>query len=274
VSEQVHPYTLIDRDRLRVFSKLSESRTIFKKRRQFFNSAREPWVAIRLGDLAVGFTPDGPGWIFNPDACNQKHAEWYRLQRKRPKTIAGIRSRIVQVIGGFRLGPYAERLLWLIHAAVLAQRSSVVTVSDLQIAKVVWGNHRPKGWRQSIRRTVSTLLWLHVGQWPADGSQPGFGADTVLLTHARDLRGTTDDRCPEHCAGQGATHHHYEFEVGPGFLGVLVRVWHTAIAFERGCEPGSMVGNGNGGGRSALDSHAGGLRVRVKITCLILSTML
>jgi hypothetical protein len=50
---------------------------------------------------------------------------------------------------------------------------------------------------------------------------PAFGPATVLLTHAGDLRGTGDDECPDCCPCRGSRHHHFQIDVGPGFLGAL-----------------------------------------------------
>jgi hypothetical protein len=44
----------------------------------------------------------------------------------------------------------------------------------------------------------------------------------VLITHAGDLRGTERDECPGDCgARDDARHHHFQIDIGPGFLGLL-----------------------------------------------------
>src|SRR5262249_29050735 len=54
-----------------------------------------------------------------------------------------------------------------------------------------------------------------------DGPAP-FGAASVLLYHAGDLKGGGDDTCEEDCLGRdGPRHHHFLVDVGPAFLGVL-----------------------------------------------------
>ena len=117
--------------------------------------------------------------------------------------------------------------LYAARRAVLAQKMSVVTVSDAWLAGMCWGtgrSARPKHWRSVLREILRGLTWVHVADHIPHGGVPTFGAETVLITHAGDLRGTGEDTCPGDCGARAdARHHHFQIDTGPGFLGLLER---------------------------------------------------
>jgi len=101
-------------------------------------------------------------------------------------------------------------------------RSSVLHLPDFLLAEAIWGAHRQPGhWRQEILEVLQGLTWLHLSQG-VPGEATVLGAESAILTHAVDLRGTMNDVCPDSCADwPDRHHHHYLINVGRGFLGIL-----------------------------------------------------
>jgi hypothetical protein len=129
-----------------------------------------------------------------------------------------------------RLFNRAEQLLWMIHFAILTQRSSTVLLPDVMLAEVVWGGDRacwPQDWRGDLMQTLRSLTQLHteVLRLSGIGWMPRLGAHSVGVTHVEQLTLTRPDEdfcrpcCPLHHATQ--RHTHFLVQVGCGFLGVL-----------------------------------------------------
>jgi hypothetical protein len=181
------------------------------------------WGMKTVGSTGFAFTWLGPGWVFDPTA-QERRAKDLRTRQARmtaadPQTQ---RKELDAVVARMRLGPTAERLLWLVHQQVLRLRTSVLQLPDLLLADAVWtGRGRPAHWRGELLAVLQGLTWLHLTEGPPEESGV-LGAETAVLTHVADLRGTANDACRDGCAGQrGPKHHHYLVNVGRGFLGVL-----------------------------------------------------
>jgi hypothetical protein len=147
---------------------------------------------------------------------------------------AGPRERLERVARGLRLGGRAECLLWATHAAVLAQRSSLVLLPDLLLAQLVWAGKRfgegrrwPRHWRQDLFSVLQSLLSMRWAtfRFARDGWQPRFGAQAVAVSYVEDLHlnRPAEDLCLAACPlhGRGARHGHFLVGVGYGFLGAL-----------------------------------------------------
>jgi hypothetical protein len=146
----------------------------------------------------------------------------------------GARERLECVARGLRLGGRAECLLWATHAAVLAQRSSLVLLPDLLLAQLVWAGKRfgggrrwPRHWRHDLLAVLQSLLSLRWAtfRFARDGWQPRFGAQAVAVCYVEDLHlnRPAEDVCRAACPlhGRGARHGHFLVGVGYGFLGAL-----------------------------------------------------
>jgi hypothetical protein len=145
-------------------------------------------------------------------------------------TPAGVREQLQRVAGELWLYERAEQCLWALHAAVLAQRSSLVLLPDVLLGQIIWGGKRgcwPKHWRSQILDVLRSLLGL---QWATfrftrDGWQPRFGAHAVAVAYVEDLRVSrpAEDVCRPVCPlnERNVTHGHYLVGVGYGFLGAL-----------------------------------------------------
>jgi hypothetical protein len=166
-------------------------------------------------------TSVGPSWIFDAEARQAWQGEYERAVREAAgASPANHRQRFAEELSHLRLGQAAERVAWAIHASVMADRTSVVTLSDRRLATHVWGTRLPKHWRGVLLRVLESLSWLHVAP-ASDAGPPSFGAHSVLLTHFADLR-RQNSACPASCPFEvQGRHHHLKVEVGPAFLGVL-----------------------------------------------------
>src|SRR5262249_8229559 len=103
---------------------------------------------------------------------------------------------------------------------VLQARASVIRVPDLHLRAAVWGPDYPRHWRTDLGELLDGLAQLHV--FDARDDEPALGTDTVLLTHAADLRGKDGDGCDADCpARSGTPHGHFLLNAGRGFLGVV-----------------------------------------------------
>jgi hypothetical protein len=129
-----------------------------------------------------------------------------------------------------RLFNRAEQLLWIIHGAVLMQRSSVVVLPDTMLAKVIWGGARrewPQNWRQDVMESLRSLTYLRseVLRLNREGWQPQLGAHSVGIAHVEQLSITRpeEDRCRQSCPlfNRPERHSHILVQIGYGFLGVL-----------------------------------------------------
>ena len=219
------PFVLIDRERRRVFGWLAETHRPFRTAAVNTDEAGVTWLWAGVGESAVGLTWLGPGHVWDADWAAARPAQVARCRESmRAATGHTHQTELETVARGLRLGELARRVLYSVHRAVLAQKSSRVTVSGGWLAAMCWGtgrSARPRHWRSVLREILRGLSWLHVADAVPDGP-PAFGPRTVLITHAGDLRGTEHDACPGDCGARGdARHHHFEIDIGPGFLGLL-----------------------------------------------------
>jgi hypothetical protein len=124
----------------------------------------------------------------------------------------------------------AEQLLWLLHAAVLAQRRSVVLLPDVALGDVIWGGDR-QSWPANWRATVGNILWslsqLRIGKLSLDGPtwQPRFESRSVAVAYVEHLERAHKQRgfCRPHCPlwNHQRRHGHFLVQIGFGFLGEL-----------------------------------------------------
>jgi hypothetical protein len=218
-----HPFVLIDQTRASQFHFLGTARRLFHGAELQVDANGVAWLVARRGDAACGVTWLGPGAVFDPhappsvvpDLPGRRQAMWDADEVRH-------RHELRRVVGRLRLGRHCERLLWAIHRHVLTERTSVLAAPDCQLAAAVWGpGQRPRQWRQDLSALLDSLTWLHLAQ-AIYGASPTFGLETTVLLHAADLRGSEQDVCAGHCPGRrGGRHHHYQINVGPGFLGLL-----------------------------------------------------
>ncbi|MCA9124737.1 MAG: helix-turn-helix transcriptional regulator [Planctomycetaceae bacterium] len=134
------------------------------------------------------------------------------------------------VTRNLRLFDRGEQLLWLIHATVLSQRSSVITLPDIQCGEVIWGGDRqkwPQNWRREIIHILRSLMHIRTERLVIgkNGWNPRFGAESVAVAHIEDMKRTEsgNDRCLDSCPMflSGVSHNHFVVQIGLGFLGVL-----------------------------------------------------
>jgi hypothetical protein len=222
------PFVLIDRERRGVFGWLAESHRPFRDAHITTDGAGVTWMWAAVGESAVGLTWLGPGHVWDADWASA-HAAGLARRREAMTSATPPRhqAEFAAHVSGLRLGDLARRVLYAVHRAVLAQKSSLVTVWDGWLAGRCWGSDtsaRPRHWRSVLRAILGGLRWLHVADRAPGGATPAFGAQTVLITHAGDLLGAGDDVCPGDCGARtDARHHHFQIDVGPGFLGLLER---------------------------------------------------
>jgi hypothetical protein len=217
------PLILADADRAGQFLLIGRSRKLLDGYGQHTDGDGIVWATKAVAGHGFAVTWLGPGWVFDPFA-QQRRAEELRARRAEMAAASPERHRreLEAVIARVRLGTTAERLLWLIHQQVLRRRLSVLHLPDCLLAEAVWaGRERPAHWRQEVLAVLRGLTWLHLTDGEV-GESAVPGADTVVLTHAADLRGTDNDACQEACASPlDRPHHHYLINVGRGFLGIL-----------------------------------------------------
>jgi hypothetical protein len=219
-----HRFVLADRCRVVAFAALGEVRGLIRSGDRFVDGQGVAWGYGQVGGAAVGVTPLGPGWVWDPEARAERAADFARQfegMRATPRRARA--SAINRVLACLRLGRHAGRVLWAVHRAVMATGTSLLLVPDEWLARAVWGQAtRPRHWRGDLLAVLRGLTWLHVADWPDGGGRPDFGAGSVLLTHAGDLRGDELDRCPATWPMHGGPrHHHVQVETGPSFLGIL-----------------------------------------------------
>jgi hypothetical protein len=220
-----HPLVLAAADRLELFLSLRGTHRLFQTAEVWTDDHGIAWAVARAGRHAVAVTWLGPGWVFDPKGRQQRADEWARQQKAMQRAAPALhRRRLKDTVRHLRLGGHAERLLWCIHAAALSQRTSLLTMADVTLREAVWGSQRrlwPCHWRKDLLQMLDCLSWLHLAPWPEQG-RPVFGAETVLLTHVGDLKGTADDDCPADCPERSSRrHHHLQIDIGPTFLGAL-----------------------------------------------------
>jgi hypothetical protein len=217
------PLVLADASRAEQFLLLGRSRGLLDGYAVYRDGDGIVWGTKAVGGHGFAFTWLGPAWAFDPLA-RQRRAEDLRARQAR-MTAADAhihRRELDAVLARMRLGPTAERLLWLVHQQVRRLRTSVLHLPDFLFADAVWpGRGRPAHWRKEILTVLQGLTWLHLAEGTPSETAV-LGARTAVLTHVADLRNTESDVCQEGCAGEhGRRHHHYLINVGRGFLGVL-----------------------------------------------------
>ena len=221
-----HPLVLADMHCLEVFTLLGQPRRLFCAPQSWTDGDDVPWIATWGTSVVIGLTTLGPGWVWDEQILQDPERRQDYEERLETVLQAGPgrnHEALTEAVQELRLGGHAERLLWAIHRAVVAMRRSLLHLPDVYLAQAIWGSNRsawPHDWHQVLGKVLKDLTWLHV----ADDSDdvPAFGSETVLLTHAGDLRASADDACPDDCPAHGSgRHHHFQIEVGPGFLGVL-----------------------------------------------------
>jgi hypothetical protein len=224
---QNEPFSLIDLDRVGAFGHLASGYRSLREAHTSTDRSGVTWSWVEVGQTAIGFTWLGPGRVWDTDWVATHQAEHAcALEEMRNANPLKHQAEFRRVISHVRLGGLSGRVLYGVHQAVLSQKSSLITLADVRIAEMVWGHTssaRPRHWRAVLRQILRGLTWLHVADL-SDGGTPTFGSPSVLITHFGDLRGTRDDSCPGNCgARQGLRHHHFQIDIGLGFLGVLER---------------------------------------------------
>ncbi len=115
-------------------------------------------------------------------------------------------------------------MLWAVHQRVLQAKLSVVRIPDKLLGQAVWGQDEavwPRHWRSTLRRSLTSLGWLHLATWPPEG-EPLLGDNSALITHSADLRKSKNNGCDDNCPMiHGPRHKHFTVNIGRGFLGVL-----------------------------------------------------
>jgi hypothetical protein len=217
------PLLLADAGRAEQFLLLGHSRKLFGGYSLHTDAAGLVWATKAVAGHTFAATWLGPGWVFDP-AAQQRRVEDLRARRAAMAAADTERHRqeLDAAVARMRLGPAAERLLWLVHQQVLRLRTSLLHLPDFLLAEAVWGHgKRPAHWREELRAVLHGLTWLHLtGSSPTEAAE--LGAETAVLTHAADLRGTPNDVCRGACVGTAdRPHHHYLVNVGRGFLGIL-----------------------------------------------------
>jgi hypothetical protein len=217
------PLILADASRAEDFLLLGRSRGLLDGYAVYRNGDGIVWGTKTVGNAAFAFTWLGPGWIFDPLA-QERRAKDLRARQARMTAAdpESHRRELDAVVAKVRLGPTAERLLWLVHQQVRRLRTSVLHLPDFLFADAVWpGRGRPAHWRKEILTVLQGLTWLHLTEGTPSETAV-LGAETAVLTHVADLRNTESDVCREGCADEhDRRHHHYLVNVGRGFLGVL-----------------------------------------------------
>jgi hypothetical protein len=217
------PLVLADASRAEQFLLLGRSRGLLDAYAPRKDGDGIVWGIKTVAGHGFAFTWLGPGWAFDHFA-RQRRADDLRARQARMAAAdpQAQRKELDGVLARVRLGPTAERLLWLVHQQVLRLRTSLLQLPDSLLADAVWGrNKQPAHWRKEISTVLQGLTWLHLTEGPP-GEAGVLGAKTALFTHVADLRGTENDVCREGCAGQrDPKHHHYLVNVGRGFLGIV-----------------------------------------------------
>jgi hypothetical protein len=218
------PLILADANRAEEFLLLGRSRRLWEGFRIHTNADGTVWATTGRDSHVFAVTWLGPGWVFEtaaPERWAQELKE--RQDAMRTASPEQHQDELRAIIARLRLGIIAERVLWLGHQQVLRLRTSLLVLPDFLLAEAIWGSvcSWPAHWRQEILAILKGLCWIHVTKGPIQDSTQ-LGTDTVLITHATDLRHTPQDACGNGCDGQpDGHHHHYLINIGRGFLGVL-----------------------------------------------------
>jgi len=218
------PFVLADRARLQQFALLGRARRLFQAANQIRWTDEDgvPWVGVRLDGHGFAVCRLGQGWVFDPFLRATVPGR-LEERRRQVRHAAGAAQALAEAVGALRLGGRCERVLWSVHRHVLESGCSVVRVPDVALARDVYGHAEadwPAHWRTDLLAVLKGLACLHVADWPGE-RRPAFGANTALVHLAAELRGE-DDGCDDACPlRRGPRHHHFQVNVGRGFLGTL-----------------------------------------------------
>lgn len=219
------PFILADRDRAEQFALLANTRGLHRTFDVWTDAHGVVWARRLIAGHWFAVSLLGPGWAFDPYA-QQRRAEdlSHRRREMEESNVQAKRQALECIVADLRLGAIAERVLWTIYQQVVRTKRSVVRIPDTRLARAVWGADsmkRPRDWRRTLRTIFESLCWLHVAERSKDGKLL-LGERSALLTHAADLRGSSNDGCDDDCPQRdGAPHGHFLVNVGRGFLGVL-----------------------------------------------------
>ncbi|MCA8994951.1 MAG: hypothetical protein KDA88_23440 [Planctomycetaceae bacterium] len=126
-----------------------------------------------------------------------------------------------------RLGRRGEQLLWLIHAEVMRNRRSLISLPVSTVKEVVWGKKPPRDWRRDVVLLFRSLSELRIDVLNLNrrGWQPRLGATSNLVDYLEfswelgDLASQCDSTCRK--KGMPGKHHHIRVGIGHSFLGIL-----------------------------------------------------
>src|SRR5687767_15026265 len=129
-----HPLVLIDRDRARLFSSLTHARGMLSAC-TWTDPQGIAWTGGALAGTSIGCTWLGPGWVFDNQAQEERAEEYQRGLRKMLRADESRHQlKLRGVLQRLRLGGQTERVLWALHACVMAHRSALLCLSDVWLA--------------------------------------------------------------------------------------------------------------------------------------------
>lgn len=172
----------------------------------------------------------GTGGVFDPIAQKRYENDLRsKLESMKRADASERRRQLEKQARRLWLSERGERLLWWVHQAVLAQRTSVVMLPDVLLGQAIAGSDRNSwsaSWRQDVKEVLRSLTFLHAAELPFDSGnwQPCFGSLSATLLYARDLKHRDEDTCKEGCplwGLPGVQHSHFLITVGNNFLGIL-----------------------------------------------------
>jgi len=220
-----HAFVLADQDRVEQLALVARSRGLLRGFELHIDAQGVVWARKRADGHCFAVSMLGPGWVFDPYACERRADDLARRQQAMDAADPEQQRReLERIVGDLHLGPIAERVFWMVYRSVLQVRLSVIRIPDGLLGRSVWGPDRsawPQHWRRSLHDALQSLAWLHVAAGPEEGA-PTLGQQSALLTHTADLRGSPRDACDNDCpARNGPAHSHFLANIGRGFLGIL-----------------------------------------------------
>lgn len=188
--------------------------------------------------LAISW--NGGGRVIDPLArAEYRRAVEQQIAELDPAGEAATRRQLQQIAQRIWLYERAEQVLWAVHAAVLMQRSSVVTLPDFGLGEVIWGGDRqswPSNWRNTLMDILSSLTELRVAVLHIGGTEwrPRFTMRSVAVAHCELVEQTRGrrDACSPLCplSNCPVPHEHFLIQIGYGFLGLLE---HFAVSDDK-----------------------------------------
>jgi hypothetical protein len=179
--------------------------------------------------LAISWS--GAGRVIDPVAREEyRRAVEQQLAELIPGGEAATRHHLQQLADRIWLYERAEQVLWAIHAAVLLQRTSVISLPDLALGEIIWGGDWrswPSNWRNTLMDILSSLSELHVAALHIGGMEwrPRLTMRSVavayyqLLERGRKHGNGCNSLCP--FWNRPVPHDHFLIQIGYGFLGLL-----------------------------------------------------